>query len=127
MKRITWWPQLWLGFTFNWGFFIGWSCITREYPNFYLLIFYVGCIFWTLSYDTAYALQDVKYDKKAGIRSSAVYLGNFAKPFMLISSTVAGLLWTISTILLNPGLFSLIGILITVLSIESNLRHMIIV
>lgn len=117
MKRITWWPQLWLGFTFNWGVFIGWSCITREYPNFYLLIFYIGCIFWTLSYDTAYALQDVKYDKKAGIRSSAVYLGSFSKPFMLISSTVAGLLWTISTILLNPGLFSMIGILITVLSI----------
>ena len=117
MKRVTWWPQLWLGLTFNWGLFVGWSCVTKEYPNVFLIIFYIGCILWTLSYDTAYALQDVQYDKKAGIKSSAVFLENFAKLFMLINTFLACLLWITGAIFLKLNILSILGIILASLLI----------
>ena len=128
MKRITWWPQLWLGLTFNWGLFVGWSSITKEYPNVFLFIFYIGCILWTLSYDTAYALQDVQYDKKAGIKSSAVFLEDFAKHFMLINTFLAGLLWTVGAIFLNLNFFSILviilaSLLIMIFTIKSEIHN----
>ncbi len=75
MKRITWWPQAWLGLTFNWGFLMGFATVnnTITLPA---AIFYAGLIFWTLGYDTIYALQDIEDDAMIGVKSSARRLGN---------------------------------------------------
>ncbi len=77
MKRWIDAPQLWLGITFNAGIWVAWLAVhgtERLIPPFLL---YLGCIFWTLGYDTVYALQDIKDDEKSGIRSMARLLGNF--------------------------------------------------
>jgi 4-hydroxybenzoate polyprenyltransferase len=74
MKRITWWPQAWLGLTFNWGALLGYAAVTGivEPPA---LLLYAAGIFWTLGYDTIYALQDIEDDALAGVKSSARRLG----------------------------------------------------
>ncbi len=74
MKRITWWPQLFLGFTFNWGALMGWAALTGELvlPAFLL---YAGGIFWTLAYDTIYAHQDREDDAMIGVKSTARLFG----------------------------------------------------
>jgi 4-hydroxybenzoate polyprenyltransferase len=78
MKRITWWPQAWLGLTFNWGALVGYTAIAEPAPP--MLLLYAAGIFWTLGYDTIYALQDIEDDAMAGIRSSARRLGRHARP-----------------------------------------------
>lgn len=82
MKRITWWPQLFLGFTFNWGAFLGWVAARgeMEWPAVWL---YISAVFWTLGYDTIYGHQDKKDDAKIGVRSSSRRLGDFTKPALL--------------------------------------------
>jgi 4-hydroxybenzoate polyprenyltransferase len=74
MKRVTWWPQAWLGLTFNWGALLGYAAVTQHLaPAAYVL--YAGCIFWTLGYDTIYALQDIEDDALAGVKSTARLFG----------------------------------------------------
>ena len=96
MKRITWWPQAWLGLTFNWGVILGYVA-TFDLPSpldmlvssrlepseaFFeplpVLLLYVGAVFWTLGYDTIYAVQDLEDDALAGVKSSARRLGSAA-------------------------------------------------
>lgn len=74
MKRITWWPQAWLGLTFNWGALLGFAAATGSlgWPA---LLLYASGIFWTLGYDTIYAVQDLEDDALAGVKSSARRLG----------------------------------------------------
>ncbi len=74
MKRITWWPQAWLGLTYNWGALVGWTAVTGSIGWPALLLYGAG-LFWTLGYDTIYALQDIEDDAIVGIRSSARRLG----------------------------------------------------
>ncbi|MEE4211755.1 MAG: 4-hydroxybenzoate octaprenyltransferase, partial [Parvularcula sp.] len=74
MKRITWWPQLWLGLTFNWGVLVGAAAVQGE-VGIKAGLFYLAGILWTLGYDTIYALQDLEDDALAGIKSSARRLG----------------------------------------------------
>ena len=74
MKRITWWPQAWLGMVFSWGALVGWLAIQPEYSHSMLLL-YLGSIFWVIGYDTIYALQDKEDDALVGIKSSALRLG----------------------------------------------------
>lgn len=74
MKRITWWPQAWLGLVFSWGVPVGWIAITGSI-NAALLWLYAGTIFWVIGYDTIYAMQDREDDALVGIRSSALRLG----------------------------------------------------
>ncbi|MDV6332972.1 4-hydroxybenzoate octaprenyltransferase [Asticcacaulis sp. 201] len=74
MKRITWWPQAWLGLTFNWGFLMGYATIT-DTLTWAALVFYAGLVFWTIGYDTIYALQDIEDDAMIGVKSSARALG----------------------------------------------------
>lgn len=78
MKRFTWWPQAFLGLTFNFGALMGWSAVTGEITAQALLL-YAGGIFWTLGYDTVYALQDREDDALAGIKSTARLFGAQAK------------------------------------------------
>lgn len=81
MKRWTWWPQLFLGFTFNWGALMGWTATTGhlEAPA---VLLYIGGIFWTLAYDTIYAHQDKEDDALIGIRSTARLFGRRSKLFV---------------------------------------------
>ncbi len=74
MKRITWWPQLFLGLAFNYGIIIGWVELNNNI-SYVCLLLYIAGIFWTLGYDTIYALMDIDDDKIAGIKSSAIYIG----------------------------------------------------
>jgi 4-hydroxybenzoate polyprenyltransferase len=91
MKRITWWPQAWLGLTFNWGALVGYAAITDPAPAMWLL--YAGGVAWTLGYDTIYALQDIEDDAMAGIKSSARALGNHARRGVAGFYATALLLW----------------------------------
>ncbi len=74
MKRITWWPQAWLGLTFNWGALLGYAAVQGRlgWPA---AVLYASGVAWTLGYDTIYALQDIEDDALAGIKSSARRLG----------------------------------------------------
>lgn len=74
MKRITYWPQIWLGLTFNWGILMGWSAVT-ETLSLAPILLYAGSIFWTIGYDTIYAHQDKEDDLMIGVKSSALRLG----------------------------------------------------
>ena len=71
MKRYTYWPQLFLGITFNYGLVLGWLAITSEI-NIFPIILYVGAIFWTLGYDTIYGFQDIKDDEIIGLKSTSI-------------------------------------------------------
>ena len=71
MKRFTYWPQLFLGITFNYGLILGWTAITSEI-SIIPIIFYLGAIFWTLGYDTIYGFQDIKDDEIIGIKSTSI-------------------------------------------------------
>lgn len=82
MKRLTWWPQAFLGLTFNFGALIGWAA-TGVAISLVPLLLYAACFFWTLGYDTIYAVQDMDDDAKVGIKSSArrMGLGNRLRAF----------------------------------------------
>jgi 4-hydroxybenzoate polyprenyltransferase len=74
MKRITWWPQAWLGLTFNWGALLGFAAVEGRL-GLPAVLLYAGGVFWTLGYDTIYALQDIEDDALVGVKSSARRLG----------------------------------------------------
>ncbi len=81
MKRFTYWPQLFLGITFNYGLILGWTSINAEI-NLIPLIFYFGAIFWTLAYDTIYGFQDIKDDEIIGLKSTSIKFKS--KPIILL-------------------------------------------
>lgn len=96
MKRITWWPQAWLGLTFNWGALMGFAAATLAAPviafglsgggfvSISALLLWLGGVFWTLGYDTIYALQDIEDDAMVGVKSSARRLGAGVRRGVLI-------------------------------------------
>lgn len=81
MKRITWWPQAWLGLTFNWGALLGWAVVRGEIEPATLVLYAAG-FFWTLGYDTIYAHQDKEDDALVGIKSTARLLGTNSRPWI---------------------------------------------
>ena len=81
MKRITYWPQLFLGLTFNWGVIMGWAALKNNIAI-EPLILYLSAIFWTLGYDTIYGLQDIKDDEIIGIKSTSIKFKNNVKVFV---------------------------------------------
>jgi 4-hydroxybenzoate polyprenyltransferase len=85
MKRITWWPQAWLGIVFSWGALVGGAATTSHFgmPPLESLALYAGCIAWTIGYDTIYALQDREDDALIGVKSTARLFG---KRWRLITS-----------------------------------------
>ncbi|WP_404711667.1 4-hydroxybenzoate octaprenyltransferase [Sphingomonas sp. MMS24-J13] len=92
MKRITWWPQAWLGIVFSWAGLVGWPAVTGSVAPAMLLL-YLGAIFWVIGYDTIYALQDVEDDALAGVKSSARALGAHARGGIAIFYALALVLW----------------------------------
>lgn len=83
MKRITWWPQAWLGLTFNWGVLVAYVAITGA-VHVPLLVVYAGLVFWTLGYDTIYALQDAEDDALIGVKSTARLFGRHSRTAVTI-------------------------------------------
>jgi len=99
MKRYTYWPQLYLGITFNYGVILGWTSITNEL-NLLPVIFFIGAIFWTLAYDTIYGFQDIKDDEIIGLKSTSIKFKHnpylFLKIcylFFLLSLIIIGLIY----------------------------------
>ncbi len=109
MKRITWWPQAWLGLTFNWGALMGFAAVSVLHANLLspaalsfsagqvtvaALLLYLGGVFWTLGYDTVYALQDIEDDAMVGVKSSARRLGGDVRSgvslFYFVAAVLAG-------------------------------------
>jgi 4-hydroxybenzoate polyprenyltransferase len=88
MKRVTWWPQAWLGLTFNWGALLGFAAETGR-TDWADLILYAGLIFWTLGYDTIYALQDKDDDALIGVKSTARLFGDKAPSWIARFYTIA--------------------------------------
>jgi 4-hydroxybenzoate polyprenyltransferase len=82
MKRFTYWPQLFLGITFNYGLILGWTSIMGE-MDIAAIIFYLGAIFWTLGYDTIYGYQDIKDDEIIGLKSTSIKFKGKEKKFLL--------------------------------------------
>ena len=83
MKRLTYWPQLFLGITFNYGLILGWTSVNND--HFYLpIIFYLGAIFWTLGYDTIYGYQDIADDEIIGVKSTSIKFKKIPKLFVSI-------------------------------------------
>ncbi len=87
MKRFTYWPQLFLGITFNYGLILGWTAIKGQI-DFVPIIFYLGAIFWTLGYDTIYGYQDIKDDEIIGLKSTSIKFKNNPHKFLIICYSV---------------------------------------
>ena len=111
MKRFTYWPQLFLGITFNYGLILGWTSVHSEF-NLVPIIFYLGAIFWTLGYDTIYGYQDIKDDEIIGLKSTSIKFKNKPYTFLFICYFVYLLSLLISGYLLN---FNKISLLIFIL------------
>ena len=104
MKRITYWPQLFLGITFNYGLILGWTA-SNDQINIIPIIFYFGAVFWTLGYDTIYGFQDIKDDEIIGLKSTSIKFKNNPSTFLticyilfLLSLLIVGILKELNSI-----------------------------
>lgn len=122
MKRVTWWPQLFLGLTFNFGALMGWSAVTMVLSPAALCL-YVGGIFWTLGYDTIYADQDKEDDVLVGIKSSVLKLGDKAPKTVAIFYAIAFFLFALAFVLAGAGYLSLAVLVGGALHMKWQLRN----
>lgn len=113
-KRFTYFPQVILGFTFNIGVLVGWQIVKAI--DFNVLILYLATVFWTLGYDTVYAMSDVKDDLRIGIKSTAIFFGANTDKFVLVCYLVFTLGLSIFTIL-NNGLYLAQALIIVIAGI----------
>jgi 4-hydroxybenzoate polyprenyltransferase len=109
MKRITWWPQAWLGLVFSWAALVGWAAATGTIGKTALFL-YAGSAVWVIGYDTIYALQDKEDDRIAGIRSSALALGRHARLGVAICYALASILWAFALWRVRPDGLSLVAL-----------------
>ncbi|WP_420139403.1 4-hydroxybenzoate octaprenyltransferase [Sphingomonas sp.] len=109
MKRITWWPQAWLGIVFSWAAPVGWPAATGSLglPLGWL---YAGAIFWVLGYDTIYALQDIEDDMRIGVKSSARALGRHARAGVTAFYLIAIALWGMAIWSVRPEALALVAL-----------------
>jgi len=120
MKRFTYWPQLFLGFTFNWGIIMAWASITNEISYLPVLL-YIGAIFWTLGYDTVYGLQDISDDEVIGVKSTAIKFRNNLGLFVGICYLISSVF--ISFVMINLKIdYYLIFFLIFMLSLLYQIK-----
>jgi 4-hydroxybenzoate polyprenyltransferase len=113
MKRFTYWPQLFLGITFNYGLILGWTSILGEI-SIVPVIFYLGAIFWTLGYDTVYGFQDIKDDEIIGVKSTSIKFKNKSKNFVTTCYIFLILSILIVGILMSYNYFFYMSLLMTV-------------
>ena len=110
MKRITWWPQAWLGMVFTWGLLVGWTQFRLD--NFdALAAMYAGAAMWVIGYDTIYAMQDREDDALVGIRSSALRLGEQVRGGVALFYTGAVALWSLAFWLYRADWVALLALL----------------
>jgi len=109
MKRITWWPQAWLGLVFSWGALVGWPAVTGQFALAPLLLWF-GSIAWVVGYDTLYAIQDKEDDALVGVKSSALRLGAKAPLGIGICYAIAVLLWGGAIWLVRPDWLALVAL-----------------
>ena len=110
MKRITWWPQAWLGLVFSWGALVGWPSVLGQFGLTPLLL-WLGSIFWVIGYDTLYAIQDIEDDALVGVRSSARALGDRAALGVGISYALALAGWAAAIWTIRPDWVALLALL----------------
>lgn len=110
MKRITWWPQAWLGLVFSWGALVGWPAVTAslDWPA---LLLWLGSISWVIGYDTLYAIQDIEDDALVGVKSSARRLGDKAPLGVGIFYAVALLFWAAAVWIVRPDWLALLALI----------------
>ena len=108
MKRFTYWPQLFLGITFNYGLLLGWTCINEEI-TLIPIIFYLGAIFWTLGYDTIYGFQDLEDDEIIGVKSTSIKFKKNPKIFLSICYLIFILLFIVAGIKSNLNYYFFLG------------------
>jgi 4-hydroxybenzoate polyprenyltransferase len=111
MKRITWWPQAWLGLVFSWGALVGWPAVTGDWPGREALFLWAGSVFWVIGYDTIYALQDREDDALAGVRSSALRLGAYARTGIAVCYALALACWAATIWGVRPDWLGLLALL----------------
>ena len=110
MKRITWWPQAWLGLVFSWGALVGWTALRSDQLA-VLTALYAGSICWVIGYDTIYALQDREDDALVGIRSSAQALGVRVQVGVAGFYGMAVMFWGLAVWLLRADWLALLALL----------------
>ena len=113
MKRFTYWPQLFLGITFNYGLILGWTSIENEI-SIIPLVLYLGAIFWTLGYDTIYGYQDIADDEIIGVKSTSIKFKNNPKSFLFICYTITILSYLSLGYLMNVNYFFYVGALLMI-------------
>ena len=111
MKRITWWPQVFLGITFNWGALLGWMSVSNNFSSIYPILLYIACIFWTIGYDTIYAHQDKDDDLLLNLKSSAIKLGENTKYAIVIFYLIFFIIFAVILLNLSNSLIVHIAIL----------------
>ncbi|MDR2857192.1 MAG: 4-hydroxybenzoate octaprenyltransferase [Novosphingobium sp.] len=114
MKRVTWWPQAWLGLVFSWGALVGWAELRSDHIA-VLAALYAGSIAWVIGYDTIYALQDREDDALVGIRSSARRMGRHVRGGVGACYAAAAGFWALAFWLLRPDGLALLALLPAVL------------
>lgn len=110
MKRITWWPQAWLGIVFSWGALVGWPAVTGEIGTTPFLL-WAGAVAWVVGYDTIYALQDREDDALVGVRSSALALGSRVRAGVLVFYLVALVCWSVTIWMERPDWLGVLALL----------------
>ena len=121
MKRFTWWPQAFLGITFNFGALMGWAAINDVISPASLAL-YIGGIFWTLGYDTIYAHQDKEDDMRVGIKSTAQYFAENSKNYVSIFYTLAFLFIACSFLLVGAGMQSMLILVLAAVHLVWQLK-----
>jgi 4-hydroxybenzoate polyprenyltransferase len=109
MKRITWWPQAWLGLVFSWGALVGWPAVTGMLTLPAVLL-WLGSVAWVIGYDTLYAIQDVEDDALVGVKSSARRLGDRAAIGVGIFFALAVAGWGAAVWQVKPGWLTLVAL-----------------
>jgi 4-hydroxybenzoate polyprenyltransferase len=109
MKRVTWWPQAWLGLVFSWGALVGWPAVTGSLgaPALWL---YAGSVAWVIGYDTLYAIQDLEDDALIGVKSSARKLGASAPTGIALFYLAAICLWAAALWSVRPDWVALLAL-----------------
>ena len=114
MKRFTYWPQLFLGLTFNWGVIMAWASMNNSI-SFEIIVLYIAAIFWTLGYDTIYGAQDIADDEVIGLKSTSIKFKNNIKFFVCISYLITStLLMYLFLKELGKNMFSLLVLLFVI-------------
>ena len=114
MKRFTYWPQFFLGITFNYGIILGWVSI-NDGLNLAPVILYIGAIFWTLGYDTIYGFQDIVDDEIIGVKSTSIKFKKKAKDFLILCYFVLTLSLLIVGYLMKFNIYFYFSIILTVI------------